>query len=39
MQTDTSALWNGEILDDPDLEGTGIGEKVAGKIQNKFGRA
>ncbi|MGC1482979.1 MAG: CsbD family protein [Candidatus Acidiferrum sp.] len=29
----------GELTNDPDLEGKGIGEKIAGKIQNKIGRA
>jgi uncharacterized protein YjbJ (UPF0337 family) len=29
----------GELTNDPDLEGKGIGEKIAGKIQNKIGHA
>jgi len=28
----------GELTNDPDLEGEGIGEKIAGKIQNKIGQ-
>ena len=28
----------GELTNDPDLEGEGIGEKIAGKIQNKIGK-
>jgi hypothetical protein len=39
IHTGTGALWNEGISDDPDLEGQGIGEKVAGKIQNKIGHA
>ena len=29
----------GELTNNPDLEGKGIGEKIAGKIQNKIGHA
>jgi len=29
----------GQMTNDPDLEGKGIGEKIAGKVQNKVGRA
>ncbi|MHB8607293.1 MAG: CsbD family protein [Candidatus Acidiferrales bacterium] len=29
----------GELTNDPDLEGKGIGEKIAGKVQNKIGHA
>ena len=28
----------GELTNDPELEGEGIGEKVAGKIQKKIGQ-
>ena len=28
----------GRITNDPDLEGEGIGEKVAGKVQKKIGQ-
>ena len=28
----------GELTNDPDLEGEGIGEKVAGKVQKKIGQ-
>jgi uncharacterized protein YjbJ (UPF0337 family) len=28
----------GQLTDDPDLEGAGIGEKIAGKIQKKIGQ-
>jgi uncharacterized protein YjbJ (UPF0337 family) len=28
----------GELTNDPDLEGEGIGEDIAGKIQNKIGQ-
>ena len=28
----------GELTSDPDLEGEGIGEKIAGKIQKKIGQ-
>jgi uncharacterized protein YjbJ (UPF0337 family) len=28
----------GELTNDPDLEGEGIGEKIAGKAQKKIGR-
>jgi uncharacterized protein YjbJ (UPF0337 family) len=28
----------GKLTDNPKLEGEGIGEKVAGKIQNKLGQ-
>ena len=28
----------GKLTNDPDLEGQGIGEKIAGKIQKKFGQ-
>ena len=28
----------GELTNDPDLEGEGIGEKIAGKIQKKIGQ-
>ena len=28
----------GELTNDPDLEGEGIGEKIAGKVQKKIGR-
>jgi len=28
----------GELTNDHDLEGEGIGEKIAGKIQNKIGQ-
>jgi uncharacterized protein YjbJ (UPF0337 family) len=28
----------GELTDDPDLEGEGIGEKIAGKVQKKIGQ-
>jgi uncharacterized protein YjbJ (UPF0337 family) len=28
----------GELMNDPDLEGEGIGEKVAGKVQKKIGQ-
>jgi uncharacterized protein YjbJ (UPF0337 family) len=28
----------GQLTNDPDLEGEGIGEKVAGKIQKKIGQ-
>jgi uncharacterized protein YjbJ (UPF0337 family) len=27
----------GELTNDPDLEGEGIGEKIAGKVQKKIG--
>ena len=27
----------GQLTDDPDLEGAGIGEKIAGKIEKKIG--
>lgn len=29
----------GQMTNDPDLEGKGITEKIAGKIQNKVGHA
>jgi uncharacterized protein YjbJ (UPF0337 family) len=29
----------GELTNDSDLEGEGIGEKIAGKIQRKIGQA
>ena len=29
----------GQMTNDPDLEGKGIGEKIAGKVQNKVGHA
>jgi uncharacterized protein YjbJ (UPF0337 family) len=29
----------GELTNDPDLEGEGIGEKIAGKVQKKIGQA
>jgi uncharacterized protein YjbJ (UPF0337 family) len=29
----------GELTNDSDLEGEGIGEKIAGKIQKKIGQA
>ena len=28
----------GELTNDPDLEGEGIGEKIAGKVQKKIGQ-
>ena len=28
----------GQLTNDPDLEGVGIGEKMAGKIQKKIGQ-
>ena len=28
----------GKLTNDPDLEGEGMGEKIAGKIQNKIGQ-
>jgi uncharacterized protein YjbJ (UPF0337 family) len=28
----------GQLTNDPDLEGEGIGEKIAGKVQKKIGR-
>jgi uncharacterized protein YjbJ (UPF0337 family) len=28
----------GKLTDDPDLEGEGIGEKIAGKIRKKIGQ-
>ena len=28
----------GKLTNDPDLEGEGIGEKVAGKVQKKIGQ-
>jgi uncharacterized protein YjbJ (UPF0337 family) len=28
----------GELTNDPDLEGEGIGEKIGGKIQKKIGQ-
>jgi uncharacterized protein YjbJ (UPF0337 family) len=28
----------GELTKDPDLEGEGIGEKIAGKVQKKIGQ-
>lgn len=28
----------GQLTSDPDLEGEGIGEKIAGKIQKKIGQ-
>jgi uncharacterized protein YjbJ (UPF0337 family) len=28
----------GELTNDPDLEGEGIGEKIAGKVRNKIGQ-
>jgi uncharacterized protein YjbJ (UPF0337 family) len=28
----------GELTNDPDLEGEGIGEKIAGKVQKKVGQ-
>jgi uncharacterized protein YjbJ (UPF0337 family) len=28
----------GQLANDPDLEGEGIGEKIAGKVQKKIGR-
>jgi uncharacterized protein YjbJ (UPF0337 family) len=28
----------GELTNDPDLEGEGIGEKIAGKVQKKLGQ-
>jgi uncharacterized protein YjbJ (UPF0337 family) len=28
----------GELMNDPDLEGKGIGEKIAGKVQKKIGQ-
>jgi len=28
----------GELTNDPDLEGEGFGEKIAGKVQKKIGR-
>ena len=28
----------GQLTNDPDLEGAGIGEKVAGKVQKKIGQ-
>ena len=28
----------GRLTNDPDLEGEGIGEKIAGKVQKKIGR-
>jgi uncharacterized protein YjbJ (UPF0337 family) len=28
----------GELTNDPDLEGTGIGEKIAGKVRMKIGQ-
>jgi uncharacterized protein YjbJ (UPF0337 family) len=27
----------GQMTNDPDLEGKGLGEKIAGKVQNKVG--
>jgi uncharacterized protein YjbJ (UPF0337 family) len=29
---------SGELTNDPDLEGAGTGEKIAGKIQKKIGQ-
>jgi uncharacterized protein YjbJ (UPF0337 family) len=29
----------GQMTNNPDLEGKGIGEKIAGKVQNKLGQA
>lgn len=29
----------GELSDNPELEGEGIGEKIAGKVQQKVGQA
>jgi uncharacterized protein YjbJ (UPF0337 family) len=28
----------GQVTNDPDLEGAGLGEKIAGKIQKKIGQ-
>jgi len=28
----------GQLTNDPDLEGQGIGEKIAGKVQKKIGQ-
>jgi uncharacterized protein YjbJ (UPF0337 family) len=28
----------GQLTNDPDLEGEGIGEKIAGKVQRKIGQ-
>ena len=28
----------GQLTNDPDLEGEGIGEKIAGKVQKKIGQ-
>ena len=28
----------GQLTNDPDLEGAGIGEKIAGKVQKKIGQ-
>jgi len=28
----------GELTNDPDLEGEGLGEKIAGKVQKKIGQ-
>ena len=28
----------GELTNDPDLDGDGIGEKIAGKVQKKLGQ-
>jgi uncharacterized protein YjbJ (UPF0337 family) len=28
----------GKLTDDPDLEGEGIGEKIAGKVRKKIGQ-
>ena len=28
----------GQLTNDPDLEGEGVGEKIAGKVQNKIGQ-
>jgi uncharacterized protein YjbJ (UPF0337 family) len=28
----------GQMTNDPDLEGAGIGEKIAGKVQKKIGQ-
>ena len=28
----------GQLTNDPDLEGAGIGEKIAGKLQKKIGQ-
>ncbi len=29
----------GQLTNDPDLEGEGVGEKIAGKVQKKIGQA